>query len=403
MARRKSGAGGCLLAIVLIAALCIGVAFATGALTHFQYVSSGAEERGAEAIDHDLQATVEAELQDRYIAYSQLDEEQRRCYRIMYDALRTREERAFPADGEEMLNFIRSCVVADHPELFYVEGVRLSTTYNSLTELVSDAKVDGAYYLDADESARRQALIDSVVSGFLATVPQDAGDYEKAKLAYDYIVRATSYDHAGARSLDWYDGSERAPGQTMDDVFLDGEAVCAGYSAAYQYLLQHMGIRCVQVRGVANGTGHAWCIAQLDGEYYHIDPTWGDPQFVDGGYGVPDDYVNYDFLAVTDGDIAATHVMDNPFELPRCSATVDNYYAREGLLFDWADAERLGRLVADAEADGSAAVQVRCSNDEAYRGLLDGVVSSGDLGYSLSDLEYRYAYDDAMRTITILP
>lgn len=400
---RKPRGCGCLVAILLIIALAVAVGYATGAIAHVRYVMSGAQERGAEAIDLDLRSSVESELQDRYYAYSQLDEEDRRCYRIMYDAFLTRETRAFPASGEDKLAFIRSCVVADHPELFYVEGARLSTTYNQITELVSDATVEGTYFFDEEEAARRQAQVDVVVSAFLATVPIDAGDYEKAKLAYDYIVRTASYDHEAAASIAQYDGSERAAGQTMDDVFLDGSAVCAGYSAAYQYLLQHMGIQCVQVRGEAEGAGHAWCIALLDGAYYHIDPTWGDPQFVDGGYGGGDDYVNYDFFAVTDADMSATHQADETFALPACTATDDNYYVWEGLMFDWADTGRFGQLVSEAEASGLSAVQVRCANEEAYRGLLDGFVATGDLGYSLSDLEYRYVYDDTLLTITILP
>ena len=399
----KSKGCGCLVALALLVALAIAAAYVTGAIAHAQYVLSGAREQGAEAVDATLKVGVEAELQDRYYAYSQLDEDGRRCYRIMYDALCSREPRAYPEGGEEDLSLIRSCIVADHPELFYVEGVKLSTTYNQMTELVSDVSIEGAYTLDEQEADARQAQVDVVVQAFLSTVPTDADDYTKAKLAYDYIVQRASYDHGAADAIDWSGGEGHAAGQTMDDVFLDNSAVCAGYSAAYQYLLQHMGIPCVQVRGSANGVGHAWCIALLDGAYYHIDPTWGDPQFLEGDSSVGDDYVNYDFLAVTTDDISSTHVPDDTFAIPVCTATADNYFVREDLLFEGADAARLGRLVSEAEASGASAVQIRCTNDEAYLWLLDGFVATGDLGYSLSDHEYRYTFYDAMRTITVFP
>ena len=401
MARGKSGAGGCLVTLLLLVALVVAVGYATGLVSRFQYVLSGAQDRGVEAVEQGFEARVEAEFEDRYYAYSQLDDEGQRCYRIMYDAFCSREPRSYPENGEDRLSEIRACIVADHPELFYVEGVRFSTTYNQVTELVSDATVEGTFFLDEDEAASAQAQIDVVVASFLATVPQDADDYTKAKLAYDFIVKRAAYDHGAAAALDWYDGEGRAPGQTIDDVFLRGAAVCAGYSAAYQYLLQHMGIQCVQVRGVADGVGHAWCIALLDGAYYQIDPTWGDPQFLDEEFSVGDGFVNYDYLAVTTDDMSTTHVADEAFAIPLCVSTEDNYFVREGLLFDWADAGRFGRLVSDAEAVGDLVVQIRCSTDEAYQELLDGFVMTGDLGYSLSDGEYRFSYNDNLQTITV--
>ncbi len=401
MARGKSRAGGCLVALLLLVALVVAIGYATGVIAHFQYVLSGAQNRGVEAIEQDFEARVASEFENRYYAYSQLDSEGQRCYRIMYDAFCSREPRAYPENGAERLSEIRACIIADHPELFYVEGVRLSTTYNQVTELVSDASIEGSFFLDEAETTAAQSQIDVVVAEFLATVPEGADDYTKAKLAYDYIVERASYDHGAAASLSWYDGEGRAPGQTIDDVFLRGSAVCAGYSSAYQYLLQHMGIQCVQVRGIADGTGHAWCIAQLDGSYYQIDPTWGDPQFLDEEFSVGDDYVNYEYLAITTDDISATHMADGTFAIPLCASAEDNYFVREGLLFDWADAGRFGQLVSDAEATGELAVQIRCSTDEVFQELLDGFVMTGDLGFNLSDGEYRFSYNDSLRTITV--
>ena len=57
--------------------------------------------------------------------------------------------------------------------------------------------------------------------------------------------------------------------------------------------------------------------------------------------------------------------------------------------------------MSDAEAVGDLVVQIRCSTDEAYQELLDGFVMTGDLGYSLSDGEYRFSYNDNLQTITV--
>ena len=407
MATRRSGgskAGGCLSVFVLAVVVLVAVAFGLGAIDHLRYSLSGARDYGYEAVDSGFDERLDYELRNPCYAYSQLDEEGKRCYRIMYDALRTREPRAYPESGQDSLSLIRACIVADHPELFYVEGVRMSTTYNQVTDLVSETIVEGTFYYDEAQTAAIQAQVNQAVFEFLATVPAYADDYTKAKLAYEYIIQHTSYDHSASELLDWNtEGAGRMPGQTMDTVFVDGTAVCAGYSAAYEYLLQQMGIVCVQVRGSADGVGHAWCVALLDGSFYNIDPTWGDPQFSEESNVGVDAYVNYDYLAVTDADIASTHVLDNPFATPACVADFDNYYVREGLLFEEADVDALAAIVAEAERAGQLSVQVRCADDEVYHLMLDGFVASGDLGFSVSDYEYRYTCSDAMRTITIFP
>ena len=71
------------------------------------------------------------------------------------------------------------------------------------------------------------------------------------------------------------------------------------------------------VTGTAKGGSHAWCKVLLDGNWYNIDPTWGDPQFFDSdGQAADYGWVNYDYLCVTDDDLAATHEVDSMYPLP---------------------------------------------------------------------------------------
>ena len=69
-------------------------------------------------------------------------------------------------------------------------------------------------------------------------------------------------------------------------AFATGLAVCDGYTAAYNLLLKLEGIRC----GTYSTTNHIWTVAELDGETYHIDTTWGDQ----------DSGIDYRFFAMTE-------------------------------------------------------------------------------------------------------
>ena len=80
-----------------------------------------------------------------------------------------------------------------------------------------------------------------------------------------------------------------------------------GYSRAFQYLMQQLGIPCYYCTGYS-GENHAWNIVYLYGEYYNVDLTWDDTE-----------PTTYDFFNKTDADYADTHVRRGLAQkLPAC-------------------------------------------------------------------------------------
>lgn len=405
MARRQgSGAGcGCLTFLLVFV---IGLAFCVwhfGLVDRLLYLVN--VQQGASYLSEESEARIDAEERGLYV-YEQLGEADRELYRIMLDAFQTRESRTYPEMSMDEVTRIRDLVLADHPELFYINGVSQLTTTNRDSGLVVDMTIEGQYAYSEDEIQQLQGSIDAAVADCLANTP-DGDDYAKARYFYDYLANNTAYDHdaASATQAEPAEGEQQASaGQTIADVFVSNRAVCGGYARAYQYLLQQVGIQSVYITGNANGGRHAWCLAYLDGAYYYIDPTWGDPQFLGSeGEEVPDsNFVNYDYLCVTSSDIAHTHVLTVDFQVPECTSTADNYYVREGLVFDAPDGDRLGRLAEQAAAEGGN-VQIRCADAAVYSELLDTVVSSGNLANYLPSNSYRYTHSDDFLTIAIFP
>ncbi len=96
--------------------------------------------------------------------------------------------------------------------------------------------------------------------------------------------------------------------QSAYSAMVNGEAVCAGYARAFQYLLQQLGIPCYYCTGYADES-HAWNIVALDDGYYNVDVTWDDA--AEG---------SYDFFNKTDADYKDSHVrQDMSVNLPTCN------------------------------------------------------------------------------------
>lgn len=87
--------------------------------------------------------------------------------------------------------------------------------------------------------------------------------YEKAKVYFAWICNNCRYDHATNSSSMSHTGYR---------LFAEKLAVCDGYTAAYNLLLKLEGIAC----GTYSTDDHIWTIAELDGQTFHIDTTWGD-------------------------------------------------------------------------------------------------------------------------------
>lgn len=348
-----------------------------------------------------------------YYAYSTLDEEDRERYDIILNALRSGSKRAFPIGDRAEIERIEGCVLADYPEL---------SDYCALVicegDLLAPAYVVGVPLLEEDERLSMAASIAAVRDQCLASLPE-GDDYQKALAIYRWIADHCAYDHEtlasensiviNAKGIDEYtlEPGSSLPveyGQTVSNVLLDREAVCAGYARTFQYLLQNAGIPCTYIEGSALGDSHGWCLAFLDGKYYLVDPTWGDPEYIaEEGAEIPQGTVDYRFFAVTDADMASTHVAQAPFPLPPCTATDDNYFVREGLYFDSPDGERLGMLVS-AAAQAGTSVAIRCADRATFDELLRDWVESGAIGDYTPDGSYQYTFgDEGILTLEIWP
>ena len=297
----------------------------------------------------------EEELVNCYY-YSMLSEEEKPVYKEIYAVLESmgKDVKLSTIDAQ-LLEKVFKCVLNDHPQFYYVEGYNY-TTYTKGEEVVK-LEVTGKYSKTKEECEKADAQIENYVAACFSGIDEGISDYEKVKYIYRYIIENTEYNLASEDN------------QNICSVFLNGESVCMGYAKAMQYLLLKQGILCTIVNGTANeGQEHAWNLLLLDGQYYHLDVTWGDDSYTvanasDSKVGM----TNYSFFCVTTEEISKTHTINSIVELPWCIAWENNYYVKEGFYFDSMDTEKLAWIFSDAYEKGREYVEIKCADAVVYR------------------------------------
>ena len=356
----------------------------------------------AAAVDPQADSVLHEQLETHYYVYDQLNADEQERYRIVLDAFQSREPREYPFVDIDELSRIRDFVTADHPEFFDLVSVNAETvTTSGLFFEDKTTTIQAVYNCDAETSQFRSQQLEDAVTRCLAGMPAGLDDYSKAKYLYEYIALNVSYDWGAAHAL--ADGSEQHVGQTAYDALVSGQSVCGGYARAFQYLAQRVGLECIYATGSSRGSAHAWNVVGLDGDYYHVDPTRGDPQFVaDDGTSVEGEAVSYDYLCLPDQDIELTHVVDRTVPLPACTNLADNYFVREGADFVTPNVGQVGVLIGDALAQGRDSVQFRCFDQDTFDQLLFELFDNQMIYAYLPTSSCRYVVNDALLTVHVM-
>lgn len=352
-----------------------------------------------EATDASNDETAEPEEDFSYLEgyyyFDQMEESEKKQYALMYEALSTQETVDYPSQSEEEIGHIRECVMADHPELFAVDGV--TWTY---LEGEENSQLHGEFFYSLEETKQYRQQIDAAVAECEAGIPADADDYARARYVYEYLVNTITYDHDAYNNLGALPSDEQ--GQTVVDALLEHSCVCAGYSRAFQLIMQDMGYPCVCVSGeiYENGDAHSWNLVQLDGEWYYVDVSWGDPSYRgDDGQAWEMGGVGYGYLNVTTEDMLRSRAFDSWQTLPECTAVADNYFVREGLMLYEADTSQVAAWGNDAVAYGDGTFSFRCADQYTYDQVKQGF-EWGSVQFA-SGSGYTYTYYDDVFVFTV--
>lgn len=292
-----------------------------------------------------------------YYAYFTLGEPERMLYLEILDILTRRQENITVSTIDaEQLNHVFTCVMHDHPELFYVEGYQY--TRYTIGDKVTGISFLGTYSMTEEEIVQNQKKIDEYVNQCFLEMPQTKDEYDKVKYLYEYLINQTEYD------------KEAPNNQNICSVFVGKRSVCQGYAKALQYLMQKAGMVSTLVTGYTQQEGHAWNLVRVNGAYYYVDATWGDASYAleDGEtlYMGEVPTINYDYFLVTTKELCVTHEPDYLIRLPECKEEKDNYYIREGLYLAEYDEDKLKLIFEQAHTYEMGYVMFKCSDEQVF-------------------------------------
>ena len=235
--------------------------------------------------------------------YNLLSDNQKEAYKVLVKGILKCESKIDLLDcriSKTDYDKVFDAILADNPHIISTRGagsVMPSGNYLSYIKYT--------YNLSAAQCSQIMQNVEKNTASVIAEAKTLKTDYERAKLFHDWIINRTDYI-ANEEKYTW----------RLDGPIVYAKSVCEGYSKAFSYLCQSVGIECVCISGIANGGGHMWNMVKIDGKWYHADVTWDDPLTSDGR-----PVLRYNYFLISDAKIREDHTIDSTFKIPTAASS----------------------------------------------------------------------------------
>lgn len=180
------------------------------------------------------------------------------------DALRAGED-TFECSSQEAYDWcMDSGVLAN---LIPAACMKISGISNDGTTPYEDGVGRIYYAMPAEEFVLRENEFEEAIEDVLNTyLEKDDTDFEKCLKLYDYMESNYHYDYDGTASFKSGDGY-------VYYTFYSHTGQCIDFGSLYAFLLLQAGVEAISV-GCFDDLDHEWTYVVIDGQGYHIDPTW---------------------------------------------------------------------------------------------------------------------------------
>lgn len=180
------------------------------------------------------------------------------CYKILVDGILQYQDKI-------KINSNISDIDISRVMYLFVDG-------NPLYSLIKDLSMDSGYYIidyKMNEYNHYKAIqyIKNTFSYIIShTISKNYCTSEKILAIYQYFSSNYDYDYDVAKENGFID---------IYDFLKDGKGLCHSYARSCRFALYQLGINTASCKGYTNDSiYHEWFIAEINGEWYHFDPTF---------------------------------------------------------------------------------------------------------------------------------
>lgn len=331
--------------------------------------------------------------QDYHYFYDKMNDHEKEIYQRLYYVIHEHQESIDVKTCDiELLTDILIKLSYDHPEFYYVNinEFEYSQQQGSLIFYPHyDYTQQEIEYYHQKIKENTEELI------YQINLVED--QILQIQMIYEYIA-----DHVHYQMTHQTD-------QTLIGSLVQGNAVCAGYARAYQYLLNQIDIDCTYIvgkstdnslnQGVIEGyEGHAWVMIHLDDDYYYSDVTWADVE--EGEL----QHTCYGYMLMSSDEMEKCYIPEVEYE--KTNRVKTNYFIENGTYMESYDKEVFSHAVALAQSQGKHVAEIMCANDEVYQ-QVKNQLNHGYLGYDVLyengcwNDQSRYSWNDYLRVIEL--
>lgn len=246
--------------------------------------------------------------------------------------------------GQEKVSGIIHRVLNNNPEIFWF--------HHQWTYSREKSVVKFKYAIDKQQRDKIQSQIEDVVQhDFKLDYVRSMPVIEQVMYVYKWIALYCNYSINSAHN------------EFIHSVFVYRHSACVGISKAAQYLFKLLGIESRLIFGTLNKAErecrpHCWLAINIDGQWYHLDPTFAIPEAEDllKQYGVEPikgkDFLFYNFFCVDTATIEQSRIIEDKEQLPKCDVRIDHSLLQEIKVSPSRNGEKpcLGCLLSDVGA-----------------------------------------------------
>ena len=272
-----------------------------------------------------------------------------------------------------------NAIYYDHPEYFWYSGAGRASVMQCSTSTTVKFSPEITFPLYSLE--RERALFNNKVYNLISKAKLASPVlYEQVLFIHDRLVADTEYVTDAPHCYDAY------------GCLVLGQAVCEGYSEAFQVLMHELGVECGRAYGKSaskrTGEGnHEWNYIKLSDGYYYVDVTWDDP-IVKKGENSND--ISHDFFCIDYNEMLKDHIFSSDCFYPKSCGTKYEYYRYHGMYLDIYYYEDVKRI-ATKQLMSSDRVIVKFGSQLQLERAMDDLLNNNKV-FSLPGFSRRLKY-----------